>query len=219
MKRKKSFTPVKSPLRGVRHRRDLTGFTLIELLVVIAVIGIITTIIVVSVRSGQSRARDAKRATDLEALNTAIQMYYRATGHFPSLPENCGDYTKFPDGQYTWAADRHPSSNQVSRWASGACLTADFIPGLVPKYISALPTDPGPQIGQQNYRGFLYYHFYDPGSKLECYKIVAHEPEYPALQAYDRIWDPARDGGQSLFDVDGTQPWAWALYSRGCANQ
>jgi len=198
------------------------SFTLIELLVVIAIIGIIATFITVSVRSAQSRARDAKRVSDLETLNTAIQMYYRATGHFPSLPDGCGNYTQLPDGQYTWEADRHPSSNQVSRWATGMCLTSDFIPGLIPTYIPALPTDPGPQIGQQNRRGFLYYHFYNLDTKIECYKIVTHEPEYPALQIYKRVWDPARDGGgdgQGLFQLDGNQPWAWALYSRGCANQ
>ena len=197
------------------------SFTLIELLVVIAIIGIIATFITVSVRSAQSRARDAKRVSDLEALNTAIQMYYRATGHFPSLPDGCGNYTQLPDGQYTWEADRHPSSNNVSRWVTGHCLTDNFIPGLAPTYIPQLPVDPGPEKdnGEGNYRGFLYYHLYDPGTKIECYKIIAHEPEYPALQIYKRVWDPARDGGDNISRLDGNRSWAWALYSRGCANQ
>ena len=203
--------------------KNKRSFTLIELLMVIAIIGIIATFITVSVRSAQSRARDAKRVSDLEALNTAIQMYYRATGHFPSLPENCEE--QVPDHpEYGWVGDRRPSSNNVSRWVTGHCLTDNFIPGLAPTYIPQLPVDPGPEKdnGEGNYRGFLYYHFYNLDTKIECYKIVTHEPEYPALQIYKRVWDPARDGGgdgQGLFQLDGNQPWAWALYSRGCANQ
>ena len=203
--------------------KNKRSFTLIELLMVIAIIGIITAFIVVNVRSAQSRARDAKRVSDLEALNTAIQMYYRATGHFPSLPENCEE--QVPDHpEYGWVGDRRPSSNNVSRWVTGHCLTDNFIPGLAPTYIPQLPVDPGPEKdnGEGNYRGFLYYHFYNLDTKIECYKIVTHEPEYPALQIYKRVWDPARDGGgdgQGLFQLDGNQPWAWALYSRGCANQ
>ena len=208
-KEKKSFTPVKYS-RAVHHRRNLTGFTLVELLVVIAIIGIITAFIVVNVRSAQSRARDAKRVSDLEALNTAIQMYYRATGHFPGLPSGCGN-----------AAGNGVSSNQVTRWATGNCWTSEFIKGLAPAYMPKLPIDDGPKLIKDGevIRGFVYFHTNVNSLNIECYKIMAFNPENPKSTQYKSIWDPARDGGDNISRLDGNRPWAWALYSRGCANQ
>jgi len=184
------------------------SFTLIELLIVIAIIGIIATFIIVSVRSAQSRARDSKRAADLESLNTAIQTYYRATGHFPSLPKDCGN-----------AAGNGVSSNQVTRWATGACLVDNFVVDLVPTYVPSLPKDPGPTLVQDGkaVRGFVYFRANSGGS--ECYKIVAMNPENPKDVRYQSIWDPARDGGSNKSESDGASPWAWSLFSRGCESK
>ena len=51
------------------------GFTLIELLVVIAIIGLLSTLAVVSLNGARSKARDARRTSDLKALQSAIEMY------------------------------------------------------------------------------------------------------------------------------------------------
>ncbi len=59
------------------------GFTLIELLVVIAVIGILATIILSSLASARSRARDAKRLTDMKAIRDALVMYELDHGFIP----------------------------------------------------------------------------------------------------------------------------------------
>ncbi len=50
------------------------GFTLIELLVVIAIIGLLSTLAVVSLGTARGKARDAKRISDVKAIQTAIEM-------------------------------------------------------------------------------------------------------------------------------------------------
>lgn len=51
------------------------GFTLIELLVVIAIIGMLAATIMVSFGSARSKARDAKRTSDLQNITLALVMY------------------------------------------------------------------------------------------------------------------------------------------------
>ena len=60
------------------------GFTLIELLVVIAIIGILATIVMVSLNTARSKARDARRVSDIRQLQLALQMEYDKAGSYPA---------------------------------------------------------------------------------------------------------------------------------------
>ncbi|MFW0838080.1 MAG: type II secretion system protein [Candidatus Komeilibacteria bacterium] len=64
------------------------GFTLIELLVVIAIIGLLSTLAVVSLNSARSKARDARRTSDIRQLQTALEMYFNDKGAYPATPSN-----------------------------------------------------------------------------------------------------------------------------------
>jgi general secretion pathway protein G len=63
---------------------DRRGFTLIELLVVILVVGILATLVVANFSSSRSRARDLKRKNDLNAMKTALRLYYNDYQTYPA---------------------------------------------------------------------------------------------------------------------------------------
>jgi prepilin-type N-terminal cleavage/methylation domain-containing protein len=56
--------------------RGKRGFTLLELLVVITIIGLLASIGLASYTRAQSRARDAKRESDLSSLRNALEIFY-----------------------------------------------------------------------------------------------------------------------------------------------
>jgi type II secretion system protein G len=59
------------------------GFTLIELLVVIVIIGILATLATVTLGSARSKARDARRVSDVKQIQTAAELYYNDAQVYP----------------------------------------------------------------------------------------------------------------------------------------
>ncbi|MEK7664711.1 MAG: prepilin-type N-terminal cleavage/methylation domain-containing protein [Patescibacteria group bacterium] len=99
----------------------LTGFTIIEIIVVIAIIAVLSGIVMVNVGNARAKARDARRKSEMRDLQKALVMYYANNGSFPSTG---GSYYSSESG------------DQVSN--NGG----NYIPGLTPTYMSALPRDP-----------------------------------------------------------------------------
>lgn len=65
-------------------KQNLRGFTLIELLVVIAIIGILSSVVLASLNSARTKARDTRRVSDLKQIQVALELYYDANSKYPT---------------------------------------------------------------------------------------------------------------------------------------
>ena len=108
------------------------GFTLIELLVVVAIMGLLASIVLVNINSARTKTRDVLRKVGLRQLQSSLEAYYSTNGGYPSTDPDNLSYTG------VWY------SSEVGDEAgpNGPDNNGDWIPGLVPDYVSELPKDP-----------------------------------------------------------------------------
>lgn len=119
--------------------RSRLGFTLVELMVVVAVIGILSAIVYANFGATRAIARDNIRKTDLKDLQVAIELYKAQNGHYPL--RGCIDSG---DSVGLWSGANPEAVASVEQ-------CANYIEGLVPDYISALPVDPKPTLLNTGY--------------------------------------------------------------------
>ena len=104
--------------------KNKKGFTLIELLVVIAIIGLLSTLAVISLTTARSKARDARRTSDLRAMQSSIELY--RTDNSDSLP---------------LIAYLNSTTNTI-QWTSQGAWNSTSMSAILSTYLSPLPTDP-----------------------------------------------------------------------------
>ncbi len=61
------------------------SFTLIELLIVIFILGILSSIFSINFVTSLKKGRDARRKTDLEQIQRALEMYYEDKKQYPTF--------------------------------------------------------------------------------------------------------------------------------------
>ena len=71
-------------------RKRSQGFTIVELLIVIVVIGILALLVITTYSGIQAKARNAKRQTDVQSLQTQLEAFFSQNGYYPSLTDMNG---------------------------------------------------------------------------------------------------------------------------------
>lgn len=117
------------------------GFTLVELMVAISIIGILSSIVYANFGEARKASRDDVRKTSLKELQLAIEFYKAQNDTYPAAGCSANGTT--------WVG---PGAGPAPSGSYTTC--ANYIPGLLPDYIPALPTDPYSEntAGQ----GFMY---------------------------------------------------------------
>ena len=160
------------------------GFTLIELLVVIAIISLLSTTVMASLNQARQKSRDAKRISDLNALRTALEMYYN-------------DHDGYPNPGWGWRSE-------CNAW--GGLAPINVIPGLVPTYLGKMPSAPTMD-KTANADCYLYL------SNGVDYAILEHNGPDINYLSQPSLIDPNRDSGPNTCLRDGTGIWAWKISS------
>ncbi len=110
-----------------RGRLFKKGFTLIELLVVIAIIGILTAIVMANFTTAKSKARDAKRISDIAQLQLTLEQIFDKCNQYPLIYNTLGVLT-------TTSVVEYPSSDTCKKNDG----TTDYQLG---DFISVIPKD------------------------------------------------------------------------------
>src|SRR3989344_4828161 len=90
------MTKVLNRFSALNPMRRQGGFTLIELLVVIAIIAVLAAVVLVALGNARTRARDARRVSDLNNVSLALEVYLDTTNSatYPNVTAATGAATK-----------------------------------------------------------------------------------------------------------------------------
>lgn len=164
-----------------KFKKSGAGFTLIELLVVVSILGLMASILMVSLNSARVRAREAYRRASLRQVATALESFYDDHGYYPTVPDISGESLGYGDHCY---------------W-DGCGGNGPYIPGLAPKYLARLPTDPlkdtlpGPDNCGVNYTGYSVagFKYFSDGVDYMFVDYCTIELPVPTTDTY---YDPTR---------------------------
>ncbi len=124
------------------------GFSLIEVTVTVAIIAILSAGLLYGVTEARQKARDTDRIADLRTLQSAIELYKQKNGRYPA---GCR-------GANQWSGQEGTSY---------ACASGQqYIIGLAPEFIAALPRDPLLNGAQSGY-------VYTTNTNGTVYKLMA----------------------------------------------
>ena len=108
-----------SPLRIQTGRRGDRGFTLLEIMVVIVILGILVAFVAPSILSNPEKARVTKAKSDLNTIESALDMYKLDNYRYPTTDQGLAALVKKP------TTDPIPPN-----WRAGGYLKSVELPQL-----------------------------------------------------------------------------------------
>lgn len=88
------------------------GFTIVELLIVIVVISILALLVITTYSGIQQKARNSKRQTDIQAIQTQLEAFFSQNGYYPSLKDLQTGTSTDNSSNSTWVATNMKSLDQ-----------------------------------------------------------------------------------------------------------
>lgn len=142
------------------------GFSLVEIIVVVSIVAILASVSFVGISKSGQKSRDIDRQADLRTLQSAVELYKQKNGRYPA---GCR-------GANQW-------SGEVG--TSYACASgSQYIIGLAPAFISALPRDP--KLNGVN-SGYAYY----TNAAGTAFKIIVYRTaESEVVDPYKHPFSP-----------------------------
>jgi len=113
-------------IKNTKIKTFRDAFTLIELLVVISIISLLASVLLLGLNNARIKARDSKRKDDIQALRTALDVYYHNGNN------------AYPNGGTAGSPNTEVDIQQLSSF-------------LVPTYVSKIPNDPSSGPGNYEY--------------------------------------------------------------------
>jgi prepilin-type N-terminal cleavage/methylation domain-containing protein len=137
------------------------AFTLIELLVVVSIIGIFSTVVLASLNSARTRAKNTRIMTDIYAYTKALDLYKVNYGKYPR-PNNPNHFTCLGD---------YPTD---SCWQNNSTPEEPAILDAIKEYIPGLPsnTEPMTYMNAVGYYTGYVYRCNDPLGNTTCDSIL-----------------------------------------------
>ncbi len=106
------------------------GFTIIELMVVVAIIALLSGIIITSLTGSKAKSRDARRVSDVNQIQLALEQYFDRCGQYPNTIT--------------------PANSNLTTVTNG-CPSIGGVTISLASYISVIPKDPSSTVNSGNY--------------------------------------------------------------------
>ncbi len=94
------------------------GFTLIEIMVVVVILGILASVVVPRIMDNPDKARVAKAKHDIQALESALDVYRLDNFAYPSTDEGLEALINKPAGAPNWKAGGYIKKLNNDPWGN-----------------------------------------------------------------------------------------------------